>query len=286
MSSPKISIVASSVRHWLWMEFMRSLQSNKVTFEVVFAGDLDPFQTRFYQKEFPELKYVHCARIKPAQCYQVAMMEARGKLILWACDDAEFEPNLLDKAYENWTSFNDEKTILSLQTNEDGKRAGAEIHTLLGWNVNTPLMAPIALLSREWVLELGGFHNEYISGQWENEFVMRAYANGSKVHVFKEAEVEIAHRTKHKTDNNPFWSAYVHDRTILENTFVVGGYKPETPIIKMPGEYARDGKEFLFKVLDNRKVVLERQTPFLPYVEENIKTINQGPAGIWTQEPS
>jgi hypothetical protein len=254
---------------------------NEIDYEVVFAGDLDKFVLRPYLAKYSKLRYIHTGKIKPAQCYQIAFMEAKGELILWACDDAEFDPYLLDRAYTYWKSLKNTKAILSLQTNENSRKAGLYIHTLLGWNVNTSLMAPIALLDREYMKSLGGFDRRYISGQWENDAVKRITIDGGKVYPFTEAEVRIDHIIKHNTENNPFWSAYGHDRKVLEDTWIEGGYKPESPIINMPGEYAKNGKPFKFKVLDNRKELYEPTLPFEPYIEEDILTKNQGPSGIW-----
>lgn len=284
MERPKVTVIASSVRPWLWDECLESLRKNERTkYEVLFAGNLDKFQVRPFIKRFPELGYIH-SPVKPAQCYQLSFLHADFEsLILYIADDAEFDPGLLDKSVDLYLEQDNPKAIISLRTNENGRAYGTEVHTLLGWNVNTPLMAPIGLVSQRFIAELGGFDRRFICGQWENDFVMRAYANGGTVIPFDEGPwVHIAHEIKHKTyfdSPNPFWSSYDKDRIVLENTWVKGGYRPSTPIVKVTFPDTREVTNF--KILDNRKVLKTPQLPFEPYDDVDLLKKNQGPTGIW-----
>lgn len=282
---PKISIIASSVRPWLWMECLDSLRKNDIKYEVRFAGNLDRYQVRPFVERYPEMEYIHTP-VKPAQCYQVAFLHATYEtLILYIADDAEFEPNLLDKAYEFYQSLENPKAVVSIRTNEDGRNYGTEIHTLIGWNVNTPLMAPIGLVSQRYLAQLGGFDRRFISGQWENDFCMRVYADGGTVVPFDPGPtVKIDHAIKHKgtNENNPFWTAYQHDRKVLEDTWVLGGYKPATPYVTVT--LKQNGVEKvvpMFKILDNRKVLSRPQLAFEPYEDIELTKQNQGPYGIF-----
>lgn len=280
MEAPKVSIIASSVRCWLWPEFMESVAQNTIVPQVTFAGSLDRYQVRYFVNKYPNLQYIHTP-VKPAQCYQLAFLYSDyDSLIMYVADDCEFEPGLIDKVVEFYQSLNNPKAVVSIRTNEDGRNYGTEIHTLIGWNVNTPLMAPIGLVSQRYLAELNGFDRRYISGQWENDFCMRVYADGGEVVPFDPGPtVFINHQQKHKTVNNPFWSAYQHDRKILEDTWVLGGYKPSTPYVSVK---FKDGREVpMFKILDNRKVVKKPQLPFEPYEDEKLIEVNQGPFGIF-----
>lgn len=285
MENPKISVIASSARPWLWMECLDSLRKNKIFYEVVFAGPLDRYQVRPFQVRYPELTYIHTP-VKPAQCYQNAFLHsAFDSLILYIADDAEFEEGLLDKAFEFYHAQNNPKAIISIRTNEDGRDFGTSIHTIIPWNVNTPLMAPIGLISQKFLTELGGLDRRFISGQWENDLVMRAYAAGGTVIPYDPGPtVRIDHSIKHKgtNENNPFWSAYQNDRIILENTWVKGGYKIPTPYATVTvKENGVDRVVPMFKILDNRKVLMQPQLPFEPYDDEDLLTKNQGDAGIF-----
>ena len=282
METPKVSIIASSVRPWLWSEFMESLKDNVIVPQVTFAGNLDRYQVRYYVNKYPHLQYIH-TNVKPAQCYQIAFLYSDfDSLIMYMADDCECEPGLIDKVVEFYMSLNNPKAVVSVRTNEDGRNYGTEIHTIIGWNVNTPLMAPIGLVAQRYIAELNGFDKRFISGQWENDFCMRVYADGGTVVPFDPGPtVKIDHAIKHKGTNekNPFWSAYQHDRKVLEDTWVKGGYKPATPYatVNLP-----DGRTVpMFKILDNRKVLSKPQLPFEAYDDIDILTKNQGPAGIF-----
>lgn len=280
METPKVSIIASSARCWLWPEFMESLAQNTIVPQVTFAGPLDRYQVRYFVNKYQNLQYVHTP-VKPAQCYQLAFLYSDfDSLIMYVADDCEFEPGLIDKVVEFYQNLNNPKAVVSIRTNEDGRNYGTEIHTLLGWNVNTPLMAPIGLVSQRYLATLGGFDRRFISGQWENDFCMRVYADGGDVVAYDPGPtVFINHQQKHKTQNNPFWSAYQHDRKVLEDTWVEGGYKPSTPYVTVR---FKDGREVpMFKILDNRKVVKKPLLPFEPYEDEKLIEQNQGPFGIF-----
>lgn len=289
MEQVKVSIIASSVRHHLWSEFMESLKDNIIVPQVVFAGSLDNYQVRPYVNKYTNLSYVHTP-VKPAQCYQIAFLHAEfDSLIIYVADDCEFEPGLIDKVVAFYQSLNNPKAVVSIRTNEDNRNYGTDIHTLIGWNVNTPLMAPIGLVSQRYIAELGGFDRRFISGQWENDFCMRVYADGGTIVPFdydselkQGPTVRIDHSIKHGGGTR-FWTAYQHDRKILEDTWVKGGYKPTTPYVtvEMKDETGEMKKIPMFKILDNRKVLSKPVLAFEPYEDIDLAKKNQGPSGVF-----
>ncbi len=141
------------------------------------------------------------------------------------------------KSYDYWKSKNDEKLILSLQTKEsgygskDGKLFDMNEHRFFSWVNDSPLMAPIFMMSRKFLDELGGIDQRYVCGQYENDIVMRAYQHGATVEVFgnKDLYVDIDHLSKsiqvgESIDqesflNRPFASGYQKDREVLENSW-------------------------------------------------------------------
>ncbi len=79
-----------------------------------------------------------------------------------------------------WKAQNNKKLILSLQTREyylerpDDKGSGfcdMYCHTFTG-RKGDQLMAPLAMINREYVEELGGIDRRYICGQWDNNILM------------------------------------------------------------------------------------------------------------------
>lgn len=240
MSDIKVSLFASAVRPQLWPALFKSLKGTSVEYDIVFSGDgLKSGELMFPEGASPNCNFTHIRteRIKPAQCYELARRHCTGETVVWVADDCEFPNNVIGKAYEYWKSQNNEKLILSLQTKEsgygqkDGKLFPMKEHTFYSSMVETPLMAPIALMSRKFLDELGGIDQRYVCGQYENDIVMRAYQRGAKVEIFGDENmyVDIDHLAKsiaigESTDEisflkRPFAMGYSKDREVLEHSW-------------------------------------------------------------------
>lgn len=278
MVIPFISLIASSVRPHLWESCFESLKSNTIRYNVVFAGNITPDVYEPFQQKYKFFKYIQTGNIKPAQCYQVALKNACGFYIMWIADDCEFSENALDKIYAKAGSIG-RNGILSVKTNEDGKHNDLDDHRFFSENKNTPLMAPLGVMSRGDLSELGGFDRRFVSGQYENDVVMRALARGGKVVKFEDACVDIEHLKKHGSSTK-FWTSYDHDRKILEDTWVFGGYKPiERPMrVFQPSQ---DVPMRLYFPITNREVSKMPLLPFEPYQKEDLLTVSQSHKGQW-----
>jgi hypothetical protein len=254
-----VSLFASSIRHEMYDEFFASIQSEEVAIETVFAGHRPP------QKQYPNLTYIETGNIKPAQCYEVSRRACKGDVVVWVADDCEFIGKILTKAYQYWKAQNNEKLILSLQTREAGLYAPKEpkvysmnVHRFFGGQNNTPLMAPLGMMSRKYLDQLGGIDRRYICGQYENDIVMRALQDGGKVEVFgdRDCHVWIDHvgkaGSKQAFIDRPFGTGYPIDRKVLEKSWV-----------------------------RNDVVWKTQQDHFEPYEDKDILTVNQSNAGIW-----
>jgi len=260
----KVSLIASAVREPLYESCLKSLEGTSVNYEVVFAGNKPPL------KPIEHLRYIKTGNIKPAQCYEVSRREAKGETIIWMADDAEFPNDIVGKAYKYWKEQDNYKLILSLQTSEGGYNNPNSVlfdmtnHTFFGYRKDTPLMAPLALISRKFLEELGGFDRRYLCGQYENSCIMDAYCAGGTVEVFGNAGlfINIDHFKKSiavgESSNQdeflkrPFASGYPHDRKILEGSWVKGGDVSSTRLDK-----------------------------FEPYEDKNILTESQSYKGVW-----
>ena len=277
----KISFFASAVRPHLWKELLESLKSNKYNYEVVFAGFIDPELTKPFTDEYPEFKYIITEDIKPSQCYEVARRHCTGKLICWIADDCVFSEGFVDKVIDWFSPLGDvlqKSYILSCRTNENNQNETMQNHRFFGRNWNTPLMAPIGVMRRDKLEEIGGIDRRYICGQYENDIAMRIYANGGEVILFEDVEVKIDHRNKHGSETN-FWSGYNEDREQLENSWVIGGYKPSPEPLFIVGQGVRP--PYLYYPLNNTEVTLKRNDKFEGFEDKNILTKSQGNKGQW-----
>lgn len=244
----KVSIFASAVRIRFYETFLQSLKSTTVPYEVVFAGPNLPSDIVDIKHRYPEFNYVHTENIKPAQCYEAARRACRGETIHWSADDCVYTEDCIGRAYRFWEALDDEKIVLSIQTIENGQFCDMRVHSFFGCQFHTPLMAPLALMSRQLMEELGGFDRRYICGQYENDAVMRVIAAGGRVVIFgdKQNNIVIDHYARHGI-HRPFAVGYPHDRAILEGSWTNGA----------------------------GKVTLERKDQFEPYTEEGILTKSQ-----------
>lgn len=258
-----VSLFASSNRSQLYYSFFSSLKHCSVSWEVVFAGNLKNVLP------YPNMTYIETENIKPSQCYEIARRACKGEVIVWVADDCEFPDDVIGKAYKYWKSKRNDKLILSIQTKESGYNLpqGAlfdmDNHRFFGYDKSSPLMAPLGMMSRKFLDELGGIDQRYICGQYENDVIMRAYLQGGKVEIFGDETcfINIDHlgkslaigESKKESDflRRPFALGYNHDRKILEGSWNTAGG------------------------------MMIRCDEFIPFEDKDILTKSQGPRGIW-----
>jgi hypothetical protein len=282
MEKPIISLVASANRYEFWPRFFDTLRYHQTPLEVIFVGDrkppfpLPPFARHIY------------ATVKPAQCYQIAFWEAQGELIHWTADDADYCPkskygdclNPLDIAYKHWLKMedkynNDKKSIVALRPIENGGDVW-NFHYYFGGCTWSPRMAPFALVHRKYLSEAGtGYDNRFVSGQSENDVIMRVYEDGGRVEVCMEAMLYVHHQQVHPRnpetgkEDNKFRKWYNKDREILENCWVREGY----------GRYEKYSPEQLKSVVH---ISPTRLLPLEPFIKtEDVYTKTQGEKGHW-----
>lgn len=78
-------------------------------------------------------------------------------------------------------------------------------------------MAPLGFMNREYMLSLGGISDKrYTGGQYENDLLMRAYADGARLFTYTDKRIELDHQNKHTNKCSAFSDGYKHGRQILE----------------------------------------------------------------------
>jgi hypothetical protein len=219
----QVSLFASSIRSNLWPELFNSLDGNTIDLEVVFTGNLD--EKGFWDaKRKIDFKYIKTGNIKPAQAYEAARRACTGELICWIADDCEFKDDVIGKAYRFWKANCARKDVICIRTRENygtWRDCDNTCHHFFSNCPEAPKMAPIGMMNREYFNELGGIDRRFISGQWDNELMMRVYNDGGRMFYFGDAYVELDHARKHDQKfgvsmERPFAKAYLHDRKILE----------------------------------------------------------------------
>lgn len=253
MSSPKISVFASSIRPWNWEPFFKSIESTTEDYEVVFAGPIDLGLIGKHLLAYDRLRFIKTENIKPAQGYEVARRACIGEVISWSADDCEYSPDCLGMAYRYWKSLGHEKVALSIQTIEDGHRFNMNHHSFVGFDPSTPLMAPVNLMSRKVLDDLGGLDRRFCAGQYENSIIMELYEVGGSVVIFDKGEVTIDHMKKHKNQHK-FRAGYTLDRQVLES---IWGKR---------GELLRTGKAKKHEPYSDKDILLRSQSNNMPSI--------------------
>lgn len=288
----EVSLFASAVRPKLWPALFKSLEGTSVEYEVVFAGNV-PCDYLTYSAINTNtsgilLKEILTGNLKPAQCYEIARRACIGEVVVWIADDAEFPNNVIGKAYEYWKSHNNEKLILSIQTKESGYNNpkgslfDMNEHRFFSWVPDSPLMAPLGMISRKFLDEIGGFDQRFVAGQYENFCVCMAYERGAKVEIFGGADcfIDIDHLAKsiaigestNEIDflKRPFASSYHLDRAVLENSWTTFNEQDVFKILHS-GE----------RPLSLRKVSPIQIDEFIPYPIDIPLNYSLSNKGIW-----
>lgn len=257
----KVSLIASSIRPHLYESLFKSLEGTTVEYEVVFGGPNFP-----EDKYLPALKhnfrYIKTANIKPSQVYEVCRRNATGETLIWVADDCEFPDDVLGKAYRFYKANCTHKDVVCIQTRENyGHWQVCDItqHKFFAASAKAPKMAPIGMISREYFQELGGIDRRFVSGQWDNDLLIRVYNDGGKLHHFSEATIDLDHLNKHDpkygiSAERPFGQFYAHDRKILEGSW---GRRGQMKYDIIP--YERYDSGFEPYTFDDNKIMTESE---------------------------
>jgi len=245
----KISLVASSIRPFLWMDFYNSLSSNEIEYEIIFVGDVKP------NFELPkEIKYIY-SPVKPVQCYQIGFRESKGELIHWTSDETIYQPKALDIIYSFFQSFNDKRIIVGFKVKENNGISFSITSTSHKLSTpDSPQMACFGVIRYDFMRYLGGYDQRFITGQAENDLCMRCLDEGGKIYMCDEAEIHVYHNKAHKDNykDSKFRKWYSQSRAFLEECWFIDGVWCPT-----------------------------RVKPFLPFNDKELLKITQGPKGDW-----
>jgi hypothetical protein len=252
-----ISLFMSASRPKWWERMYESLEGNKCEWEIIAVGPNKPKWHLPYNFRYLRMNY------KPCQCYAIASWMCRGKLIGWTTDDATYDSNSLDLIMQAYLS-DSMKTIYAQQSIEDGKDTRND-HFFFWGCPDTPRMAPLAFINREWFWRLGGYDRNFVCGQAENDIVMRALEDGGQVKLISDSRIYIHHKEVHRFRwNYPFRSGYYNDRQYLEECWCPDGFGT-----------------FNEKTLKHGTISPVRLLPLHPFNYKNILTVAQGNKGRW-----
>jgi len=245
---PKIVIVASAHRPQNWMNLYKSIGDNQVDFELIFVGPNPPD----YQlpKNFRFIRSL----VKPTQCLEIAFRNATAELVMNMADDCIFKISRpLDRLYEMYKSYNNDKIILSCRYMVNGQEQPSSGMHFFAEDINSPMVPLSGLMSRNLFNSIGGIDRNFIGVMWDLDIAMRVHALGGDV-VLSDVflDEDKGKSTVGSALCGDFWK---HDRGLLENLWV------------------KDGK-----------VNFSRAKPVESFNDLNILRASQGPRGRWRSD--
>ena len=244
METPGISIIGPSYRPENWMDLYRSIGDNDVSFEIIFVGPNEP------DFKLPDnFKFIK-SDVKPEQCFEIAARNATADLIMNIADDVEFRTNRpMDRLYNTYKSYNNDKLILSCRYMLDGEDLSEDSHHFIQGDISSPVMPLSGLMSSKLYREIGGIDRNFIAIMGESDLAMRVHAMGGEVILSDVYLEENKRKSRGSMLCNEFWG---HDRGLLEELWLVNG-----------------------------KVQFHRSRNVEPFSDFRILEQSQGPRGRW-----
>ncbi len=241
--SPEISIFGSAHRPKNWMSLYESIRNNDISFEIIFVGPNEPDYK--LPKNFRFIK----SFVKPAQCCEIAARNATGNIIIDTPDDIEFiTKKPLDKLYNEYKSYNDDKIILSCRFMINGVDLSNECHRYSAVDPTSFVMPVCGFMSRKLYRDIGGIDKNFIGAYWSLDIAMRIFALGGCVILSK--------------------NVYVNEDT-NKMTGIEGlrfNVDPDLPYLHSLWSHGKS---------------LNRAKPVEPFSDEKILEESQGPKGKW-----
>ena len=105
---PEISFISSALRPQNWMAFYGSIAGSRASFELVFVGPNEP------EYALPGNFHFIQSRVKPTQCFEIALRNSKADLVMYVADDFVFvTENPIDKLLELYRSVDDPRCMIS-----------------------------------------------------------------------------------------------------------------------------------------------------------------------------
>lgn len=224
MSDIQVSIYGTCNRPHLWQWFYDNLAMNKVNFEIIFVGNVEPAFT------LPDNFHFVYSNTKPTQCLHIGVSLCTGEILIGISDDVHFSPYFLDTVYELYKKQNNYKSMigpkffgtLEPKTPEELQKMAdstpndtKDLHLIYNDFSSMPLMAGGAM-SNQLFKEVGGYDRRFVWGFSDLDIQIRATLAGAKI-----VHCENAWICERK-DLCPGWNSYNDKgKTYEQNTLGV-----------------------------------------------------------------
>jgi len=223
------------------MDLYKSIGENDVEFELIFVGPNKP------DYRLPNNFRFIRSLVKPTQCLEIALRNTTADLVMNMADDCIFKGSRpLDRLYETYKNYNNNKIILSCKYMLNGEDLSESAHFD---GISSPVMPLCGLMSRNLLMSVGGLDKNFIAIMWDCDIAMRVHSLGGDVILSDVFLEEDKDKNVGSELCNEFWE---HDRGLLESLWTKNG-----------------------------KIHLCRTKPVESFDDLNILKASQGPRGRW-----
>jgi len=284
MTKPIVSVIVPTIRTSNWDVLLDSLSNNDIEYEVIFVGPEDN-----KKKLESNVRFIRTA-VKPNQCIHIGILLSKGEYVINTADDYVFSNNALDLLYKGLKSIGEDNHAVIGKfaagiVSEDGiievsqrKRRhmgffGRYSGGYLKKNMYCPIIAngESILYKKDHYLRLGGYDSRFISCYGDIDFCMRLLENDIKIEIVRGvkfievSESSIISGDQSNQDCALFYSLWCRYNDSLER------YGPD----RLINIDKKKIKKQLVVACKNRSI------PIIPFNNENLLEISQGPKGKW-----
>jgi hypothetical protein len=238
-----VSIVATAHRPKNWMRVYNSIITD-LNFEVIFVA---PNKAK---AELPNnFKFIR-SKVKPTQCVEIALREARGKYVMIFADDLVMEtPFGLDLLFTRQEEIDNQFSIASCRYKYHGQIEPDSRLRFIDGDENSPIVPLSGLMHRSAIEKIGGIDKRFIAVSYDLDLAMRFHKEGGNVYL---NDVFVHELEELRGASRLFNENWIPDRELLNSLWIKNG-----------------------KFSKNRLDSLN------PFVQVGIKKRSQGPRGHW-----
>lgn len=285
-----VSLHCSATRTEMWQEAYKSYMQNKVSVEAVFVGNKYP------SFKMPSNFTFIYSEVKPAQCWEIAARNCRGKYLAQSSDDYFYPKGYFDdmvnfykKQVEKYSTDN----IITGGTHHTGfSKIPARQCRLWTKNAQPNCVLPMDFfITSKLYRELGGLDKKYISLCHHWDVMMRVMEIGGKCIMAKIPFWERHHEYlfKGKKDTHNYLSSVTGriDKAFFGESWWCPWnkekYKSKLGVKKYKNKQELKESGDPYYIANGRGYLpISRQTKFESFDDENILTVSQGPVyGKW-----
>lgn len=278
-TSPKISIIGSSIRDDRWNDFYENLnQRNDIEFEIVFCGNSN------LTSELPSnFNYIY-SQTKPAQCVEISARYAKGELLMVSSDDLLFGDHFLDNLYEHYQENCSNNDFVSANFKRKGYEYTSEDFKFWRFADNSPLMPMNLTLKKEIWHEIGGVDKNFMGLFYDLDLALRLMERGGlNFKCEKAISEEIFSKDSLRTKIEKKILSFLGKKRAI-SLYEEIGIKMDKPMLNSfwvkDLQQLNESEEF-YSIFEDKVHVKNRLLGVESFSDKDLREVSQGPKGRW-----